>query len=99
MSIAASGSVGPILSFRTTATGNTATKKPNPRSAPSTSQAINRQHLRLAAAAWASIPDAIRARWLAYGVAVHKTGWLAFSTEHLIQQTAADSLPLIPAVN
>lgn len=96
-SFGASGSVAGKLTFRANDRYFVAQRPPIPTGAPSSWQLLERQSMRNAAAAWASLSNNDRAIWGNSSVATIRSAWMSFFLEWKTQRVHAGALPLIPA--
>lgn len=95
-SIAVSGSIGGIITFRQTAGGSVATVKPRPYPQKSSPMLENQQSMRDARTAYLALSTADRALWQELAVARSKPAWCLFFMEYKIQVIAPPDAPLIP---
>lgn len=96
-SIAASGSVARLLTFKMTAHGPVCTKTPQDLNSRSTGQAKERDRMQAAALAWQGLDDDTRTIWQSNTVPTIKSAWMCFFHEYVAQQVRPPNLPRIPA--
>lgn len=99
LSLAASGTVSGLVSFRMGRKGAEVTKKPHPRTPPTTQQTIERQRMRDARTAFKALSNADLANWQAWATFKGRPVWMAFFAEWQAQQIEAGQAPLIPDPN
>lgn len=95
-SIAVSGSIGKLITFRQTKGGSVATIKPSPYPQTSVPMLENQQSMRDARAAFLTLSTADRALWQELAVARSMPAWNLFFTEYKIQVISPPNAPLIP---
>lgn len=96
-SLAASGSIGKVISFRATSKGAVVTSKPQPYRQSSPAMLENQQRMIDARATFKALSAADRNHWNALATARGRTPWFSFFTEYQIQFIQAPGAPLIPA--
>jgi hypothetical protein len=95
-SLAASGTVGKLISFRMGKSGPEVTKKPHPKTQPSAQQAIERQRMKDARAGFLTLSVEDLGYWQELATVKSRPVWLVFFQEWQIQQVVAGQMPLIP---
>jgi hypothetical protein len=97
MSIAASGSVGGVLTARNNPYGQVMSRKPRSRQPVSTRQLVEQAKMRDAAALYAALSDNHKKLWGYWAERTHVSPWVAFWTEFQAQNITAPDVPQIPS--
>lgn len=95
-SLNASGTVGKLAAFRSTAAGSVCAMKPDSYRQASAAQLENQQMMIDARAAFLTLSPADLGHWNARAAAIHNTAWPTFFAEYQCQQIVAPNMPLIP---
>jgi hypothetical protein len=95
-SIAASGSVAGLLTFKQTTHGAVCTVKPANDRTRTTRQATERDRMKAAAVAWHGLDNDTRTIWQSNSLPTIKSAWMCFFHEYVAQQIIAPNLPRIP---
>lgn len=99
LSIAASGTVGGMLTSRMTKNGAQIIKKPWGGNAGSAQQLIEQQRMKDARAGYRSLTSGDLTLWQGVGSSKQISAWAAFFQEWQVQQVSAGNMPLIPDIN
>lgn len=96
-SFSASGSINRKLTFRNNERYFVAQRPPVPTGPASPWQLTERQSMKDAAAAWASLSNTDRAIWGNSELPTIRSAWMSFFMEFKTQRVKAGAVPLIPA--
>jgi hypothetical protein len=97
-SLAASGSIGGLISFRSNKERATARLKPRSQPQQSEGALLNQQRMKNAAAAFSSLTQAQQIEWSALGISRGKPSWQIFFEQYQAQYITPPSLPEIPEI-
>ena len=95
-SLAASGSVAGLFSFRQTAGGSVLTKKPAPYPQTSPNQLANQQRMTDARTSFLALSSTDLALWQVVAVARKRSAWASYFAEYQYQFIQTPNAPLIP---
>lgn len=98
-SIAASGTVGGVLTFRTATHRCIASLPQRPALPPSAAQASCRLRAAWAASTWHAATTDERAKWLAVAAASQLPPFGLYLKEFCLQRSTLTTLPTVPAIN